>query len=210
VRGNQRGGNEATFFFPQKAVRECQVVCSGAGAEIGRTGAGFVNVVTKSGTNAVRSEAFDFNRNKELTSEDAFGRKLSNPQNKFGASMSGPIGSDRAFYFAAFEQNYVRVSFVVKFQTQPPGTVIPPELATLEGEQYGTNNSTTAFLRTDVQLRPRTRSTFSTRTTGCEAGTSASTRRSRTRRRRRTTCGSPSRSRSAPAGASSSASTRRT
>jgi len=46
LQGNQRGGNQSTFFFPQSAVREFQVVRSGASAEIGRTSAGFVNVVT--------------------------------------------------------------------------------------------------------------------------------------------------------------------
>ncbi len=58
VQGNQRGGNESVFFFPQSAIREFQVVRSGASAEVGRTNAGFVNVVTKSGTNDVRGEAF--------------------------------------------------------------------------------------------------------------------------------------------------------
>src|SRR5262249_21870122 len=38
LQGNQRGGNELVFFFPQTAVREFQVVRSGATAEVGRTG----------------------------------------------------------------------------------------------------------------------------------------------------------------------------
>jgi len=62
LQGNQRGGAETAFFFPQTAVREFQVVRSGANAEIGRTNAGFVNVVTKSGTNSFNGEAFYFNR----------------------------------------------------------------------------------------------------------------------------------------------------
>ena len=67
LQGNQRGGNESVFFFPQTAIREFQVVRSGATAEVGRTGAGFVNAVTKSGTNEVRGEVFYFNRNRHLT-----------------------------------------------------------------------------------------------------------------------------------------------
>ncbi len=70
--GNQRGGNESSFFFPQAAVREFQVIRSGAGAEVGRTGAGFVNVVTRSGTNGSSGDAFYFNRNRHLTSPNAF------------------------------------------------------------------------------------------------------------------------------------------
>src|SRR5205823_12245003 len=51
LQGNQRGGNDPVFFFPLAAVREFQVVRSGLDAEVGRTNAGFVNAVTKSGTN---------------------------------------------------------------------------------------------------------------------------------------------------------------
>lgn len=148
VQGNQRGGNESVFFFPQSAVREFQVVRSGASAEIGRTNAGFVNVVTKSGTNDVRGEAFYFNRNRHLTSENAFGRRLDNAQNQFGGSIGGPIASDRAFFFFSLEQNLLRVPFVVEFQ-DVPGVPIPSELAALEGEKRGTNNPTALFARTD-------------------------------------------------------------
>ncbi len=151
VQGNQRGGNESVFFFPQSAVREFQVVRSGASAEIGRTNAGFVNVVTKSGTNDVRGEAFYFNRNRQLTSENAFGRRLDNAQNQFGGSIGGPIVRDRAFFFFSLEQNVLRVPFVVEFE-DVPGVPIPSELAALEGEKRGTNNPTALFGRTDFIL----------------------------------------------------------
>ncbi len=151
LQGNQRGGNESVFFFPQSAVREFQVVRSGANAEVGRTNAGFVNVVTKSGTNDIRGEAFYFNRNRHLTSANAFDRKLDNAQNQFGGSIGGPIARDRAFFFISMEQNILRVPFVVEFQ-DVPGVPIPAELAALEGEKRGTNNPTAVFGRTDFIL----------------------------------------------------------
>ena len=151
LQGNQRGGNESVFFFPQTAVREFQVVRSGANAEVGRTNAGFVNVVTKSGTNDFSGEAFYFNRNKKLTSPDAFGQKLNNAQNQFGGSIGGPIVKDRAFFFFGIEQNYLRVPFVVQFQTVP-GVALTPAIAALQGEQRGTNNPTALFGRTDFIL----------------------------------------------------------
>lgn len=148
LQGNQRGGNEQVFFFPQTAVKEFQVVRSGASAEVGRTGAGFVNVVTKSGTNQFRGEAFYFNRNKTLTSPDAFGQDLNNAQNQFGGSVGGPIVRDRAFFFVGVEQNFLRVPFVVKFQTIP-GATVPSNVSELEGEQRGTNNPTAIFGKVD-------------------------------------------------------------
>ncbi len=152
LQGNQRGGNEAVFFFPQSAVNEFQVVRSGAGADIGRTAAGFVNVVTKSGTNKTRGDAFYYNRNRELTSADAFDQKLNNQQNQFGGSAGGALRVNQTFYFVAFEQNYLRVPFVVKFQNQAAGVIVPPSLSALEGEKHGTNNPTALFGRVDNQV----------------------------------------------------------
>jgi hypothetical protein len=155
LQGNQRGGNEAVFFFPQTAVREFQVVRSGATAEVGRTGAGFVNAVTKSGTNNVHGEAFFFNRNRTLTSPDAFGNKLTNKQNQFGGSVGGPIARDRAFYFIGVEQNFLRIPFLVKFLTPPSGIAVPANLQALQGEQGTTNNPTALFGRVDLNLSPK-------------------------------------------------------
>jgi len=155
--GNQRGGNESSFFFPQAAVREFQVVRSGAGAEVGRSSAGFVNVVTRSGTNSRQGEAFYFNRNRYLTSPNAFGEELNNQQNQFGGAMGGPLVNNKAFYFGAFEQNFLRVPFVVKFQEQAPGVAVPAELKALEGEKFGTDNPTALFGRLDWRLSDRHR-----------------------------------------------------
>ena len=152
LQGNQRGGNEAVFFFPQSAVNEFQVVRSGAGADIGRTAAGFVNVVTKSGTNQTRGDAFYYNRNRKLTSADAFDQKLNNQQNQFGGSAGGALRANQTFYFIAFEQNYLRVPFVVKFQNQAASVIVPPSLSALEGEKHGTNNPTALFGRVDNQV----------------------------------------------------------
>ena len=152
LQGNQRGGNEGVFFFPQAAVEEFQVVRAGATASVGRTAAGFVNVVTKSGTNAVHGELFYFNRNRRLTGTDAFGRSLDNQQNQFGGAFGGPIAADRAHFFVAAEQNLLRVPFVTQFQAQPAGVTVPAALAALEGEHHGTNNPSAVFARLDVGL----------------------------------------------------------
>jgi hypothetical protein len=154
LQGNQRGGNEGVFFFPQAAVEEFQVVRVGATASVGRTSAGFVNVVTKSGTNDLHGELFYSNRNRHFTSPNAFGRSLDNRQNQFGGAIGGPLVADKAHFFAAAEQNYLRVPFVTVFQPQPPGVTVPPELQALEGEHHGTNDPTAVFVRFDMELTP--------------------------------------------------------
>src|SRR6185503_10267319 len=49
--GEQRGGQRPAFTFNLDSVKEMVVVADGANAEFGRSQGGFVNVITKSGTN---------------------------------------------------------------------------------------------------------------------------------------------------------------
>ncbi len=51
--GEQMGGQRAAIDITLDAVKEFQVVATGANAEFGRTAGGVVNVITKSGTNKV-------------------------------------------------------------------------------------------------------------------------------------------------------------
>jgi hypothetical protein len=149
LQGNQRGSNEGVFFFPQAAVQEFQVVRSGATAEAGRTNSGFVNVVTKSGSNTTRGDAFFFARAKALTSPDAFDRTLNNQQGQFGGSLGGPLKRDRLFVFGAAEQSLLKIPYVVQFEPQAPGVTVPADLLALQGEQQSTNNPTALFGRVD-------------------------------------------------------------
>jgi hypothetical protein len=65
------------------------------------------------------------------------------------------LRKDKAFYFVAAEQNFLRVPFVVKFQPQAANVVVPSELKALEGEQRGTNNPTALYVRQDTNLNSR-------------------------------------------------------
>ena len=156
LQGNQRGGNDAIFSFPQTAIREFQVVRSGASAEVGRTGAGVVNAVTKSGTNEFHGEGLYFNRNRKLTSNDAFGNKGNNQQNQFGGSLGGRLRRDKAFFFVGAEQNFLNIPYFVKFATPAAGLTVPTTISNLQGEHKSTNNPTAVFARTDFILSQET------------------------------------------------------
>ena len=58
--GEQRGGQRPAFTFNQDAIEELVVVNQGATAEFGRSAGGFVNVITKSGTNDFAGSAHYF------------------------------------------------------------------------------------------------------------------------------------------------------
>src|SRR5262249_3162322 len=87
------------------AVDQFQVVTSGGQAELGRALGGYVNVVTKSGTNALRGGVYDYFRDDSLNAVNALaGTKPPMHQHQYGASLGGPVVHDRTFFFSNFEQ----------------------------------------------------------------------------------------------------------
>lgn len=102
--GEQMGGQRAAIDITLEAVKEFQVVATGANAEFGRTGGGVVNVITKSGTNLVKGSLFEYQRLEALTSKTSDGQDLKDfNRSQFGGTVGGPLRRDRMFYFLAFE-----------------------------------------------------------------------------------------------------------
>jgi len=103
--GEQVGGQRAAVDITLEAVKEFQVVATGGSAEFGRTAGGVVNVISKSGTNEFHGSAFHYQRMEALTANDSLDRPLTDfHREQSGGSLSGPIISDKVFWFAAFEQ----------------------------------------------------------------------------------------------------------
>jgi hypothetical protein len=104
--GEQRGGQRPKYIISLEAVREFQVITDGASAEFGRSAGGFVNMVTKSGTNRTTGTGFYFGRYGALLSKNSDGTKDDDfSQHQFGGSLGGPLQKDRAFYFVSWDQN---------------------------------------------------------------------------------------------------------
>lgn len=102
--GEQAGGQRAAIDITLEAVKEFQVIATGAPAEFGRTAGGVVNVITKSGTNTPHGSLFHFQRAEALTSELSDGTTLDGfHREQWGGTFGGPIRRDRAFVFAALE-----------------------------------------------------------------------------------------------------------
>jgi outer membrane receptor protein involved in Fe transport len=87
------------------AVAEFQVVTSGGQAELGRALGGYVNVITKSGTNTYHGDVYGYFRDEGLNAANALsGTRLPMTQAQFGLSHGGPIVRDRTFYFVNVER----------------------------------------------------------------------------------------------------------
>src|SRR5438876_2409845 len=102
--GEQLGGQRAAIDIPLDAVKEFQVVATGATAEFGRTAGGIINVISKSGTNDVHGGLFYFQRLEALTAHTSDGKPLKDFNRKqFGGTVGGPISKNKAFFFFSFE-----------------------------------------------------------------------------------------------------------
>ncbi len=87
------------------AVEQFQVVTSGGQAELGRALGGYVNVITRSGTNTLHGTLYDFVRDDGMTAANPLsGVKLPMRQSQYGGSLGGAAIPGRTFYFANVEQ----------------------------------------------------------------------------------------------------------
>ena len=100
-----RGRTRTSYSISQAAIREFQVGISNFSAEFGRAAGGTVNAVTKSGTNALRGEAFYFLRDDAFMSREPFAPfKPEERRQQFGVSAGGPLKANKAFYFVNYDQ----------------------------------------------------------------------------------------------------------
>src|SRR6266487_2002706 len=109
--GEQRGGQRPAFTFNLDAVQEIVVLPGGANPEFGRSSGGFVNVITKSGTNQLRGSLHYFGKSDAISGTPVHGtginRQTFDPdfsQHQFGFTLGGPIKRDKAFFFLAYDQ----------------------------------------------------------------------------------------------------------
>ncbi len=90
------------------AVQEFKVQQSGFSADMGFTGSTVMNVVTRSGSNAIHGSGSWFLRNNALTANNWFAnsnnqKMASRHYNRLGGTIGGPIKKDRTFYFGNIE-----------------------------------------------------------------------------------------------------------
>src|SRR5436190_834598 len=107
-------GTPATIL-PVDAVAELRVV-SHFEPEFGRNAGATVNIVTKSGTNALHGSLIEYFRNAALDARNYF-NPSSTPKahfhnNQFGGSLGGPIVKDKTFFFVNYEGQREKVGVV--------------------------------------------------------------------------------------------------
>jgi hypothetical protein len=95
------------FPPPVASIQEFKVDNSTFSAEFGHVSGAVVNLITRSGTDRFRGEAYEFFRNDALDARNFFELTSPDPhrfeRNQFGGSAGGPLIRGHAFFFATYE-----------------------------------------------------------------------------------------------------------
>lgn len=113
------GGEESTPITD--TVEEFQQLGLNMSAQYGNSAGSTINLVTKSGTNALHGSVYEYLRNDKADANDYFLNHVNAARpplkwNQFGATLGGPIVKDKLFFFAAYEGS--------RFITQQAQTII--------------------------------------------------------------------------------------
>jgi hypothetical protein len=102
---NGPAGSAASTALGMETIQEFRVQVNAYSAEFGRSAGGQINALTKSGTNDLHGSLMAFHRNDAMDARNFFDPAVvpEFKRNQFGATASGPLRHDRAFFFAGYE-----------------------------------------------------------------------------------------------------------
>ena len=102
---NMQPGGTSGMLLGVDAVREFNVQRDSYSAEFGKHPGAQVLIATRSGSNQWHGTAFEFLRNNDLDAPNFFDQGSAPPfqRNQFGASLGGPLQTDKTFLFANYE-----------------------------------------------------------------------------------------------------------
>ena len=106
----QESGFGGTAAIPNlDSIAEFRILTNNFDAEYGNYAGGQINVVTKSGSNQVHGNLFEFLRNTDFDAANFFdqGHRGAYHQNQFGGTFGGPIKKEKIFFFADYQGNRI-------------------------------------------------------------------------------------------------------
>jgi hypothetical protein len=122
--GNDLFANLPAIEPSPDSIEEFRVITNSFDAEYGRNSGAVVNVVTKSGTNAIHGSFYEFFRNDVLNAHPFTFFPAPKPefrQNQFGGTLGGPIRKDKTFFFGSYEGRRIVQGIVSQPISVPTG-----------------------------------------------------------------------------------------
>jgi hypothetical protein len=109
VDNNELTAGAISILSSIDSVQEFKVLTYNYSAEFGTRGGPTVLVTTKSGSNQIHGNLFEFFRNTDLDARSFFATSTEKFNlNQFGATIGGPVKKDKVFFFADYEEKYQR------------------------------------------------------------------------------------------------------
>ena len=146
--------------FPD-AMQEFKVETSGLPAQYGHHSAAAVNAVTKSGTNVIHGDVFEFLRDSALNAPNAFaatgpdGKRRSDGlrRDQFGGTLGGPVVPGKLFYFAGYQATRINVRPTDAFAFVPTKAMLAGDFSAIASPACNAGRTiplTTPFVNNQV------------------------------------------------------------
>jgi Carboxypeptidase regulatory-like domain/TonB-dependent Receptor Plug Domain len=124
---NEASGGGQYARFAQDWIQEFSVVTQQGPAEFGNASGGFVNAITRSGSNQIHGRAYGYFQDAALSGTPSFlpsfaPQKPPYSQQRLGGMAGGPIRKDKLFYFVGYEWFHNNTSVPVNV---PPAFTSP-------------------------------------------------------------------------------------
>jgi len=98
--------NLALFVPSPDSIGEVHIITNTMNPEYGRNSGAILNAVTKSGTNSLHGDGFEFYRDTSLNTRNFFGAPGTPEifhQNLFGGTIGGPVWKNHTFFFFSYQ-----------------------------------------------------------------------------------------------------------
>ena len=121
--------NNGTAVVPMlDAIEDFRVLTNNFDAEYGNYSGGQVVVNTKSGSNQIHGNLFEFFRNTDLDARNYFATtRAAYNRNQYGGTLGGPVRKDKAYFFVDYQGTQMK-------QGQETGDIVVPSLADRQGD----------------------------------------------------------------------------
>jgi hypothetical protein len=146
--------------IPEDSVAEFKTYVAMMPADLGWAMGGFTTVVSKSGTNHIHGDAFEYYRAQALTADTSFQQASeladhtgspSYNRNQWGGALGGPLFKQRMHYYGAFERTQATTSWTL---FEPAGSTAATDYASLLGTFQNPSHDQLLTVRVDDDLRP--------------------------------------------------------
>jgi outer membrane receptor for ferrienterochelin and colicin len=145
--------NRAPLQLSQETIKEFSVITNGASVEMGRAGGGFINVITKSGTNAFKGSVFYYNQPQSLIANFPNGQAPKDQKkSQYGVSFGGPVLTDKLFFFGSYDKQKQDITQPLDPSISDPAIAAKYPVMASGSSYVQTDDGQVAFGRLDYQF----------------------------------------------------------